>query len=107
MFGVEKLIERVKGLERKVGVEFFCGEHLFNSSVAEKSVINRINDVKQGVDALRSAVIVELQHKNDAINKLNRKVDALLDYLGLKYSPEIVHIDCIEKIETDNKKGKK
>jgi hypothetical protein len=76
-----------------------------------KETKDRIDHIESYFDrqvfGLKSEVIIELRKKNEEINNLNRKVDTLLDYLGLKYSPEIVHIDCIEEIETDNQKGKK
>jgi hypothetical protein len=83
MFGIKEIKEDVNGLRLDVA-----------------NVSNRASNFRTGVEAV-------LQIKNNEINALNRKVDTLLDYLGLKYSPEIVHIDCIEEIETDNQKGKK
>ena len=87
MFGIKETRDRIGALLRYV----------------DKAFVKADNDVK----CLRNDVIVEIRRKNEEIRSLNRKVDTLLDYLGLKYSPEIVHIDCIEEIETDNQKGKR
>jgi hypothetical protein len=87
MFGIKEIRDRVDALLRAI----------------DRASVKADNDVK----CLRNDVIIELRKKNKEIDNLNRKVDTLLDYLGLKYSPEIVHIDCIEEIETDNQKGKK
>lgn len=87
MFGIKEIGDRVDSLLRIIYTESVKAD----------------NDVK----CLRNDVIVEIRRKNEEIRSLNRKVDTLLDYLGLKHSPEIVNIDCIEEIETDNQKGKK
>lgn len=59
------------------------------------------------LDNLRDDATFAIQLKNKEIDALNRKVDTLLDYLGLEYFPERVFVDCIEETKTKNKKGTK
>lgn len=69
------------------------------------ALVSNINYESSRISTLRKDVEFVMQVKNNEIKALNRKVDTLLDYLGLEYFPERVFIDCIE--EKQNKKGKK
>ena len=70
-----------------------------------KEIKQEVSIIKTHQDQMAKAVCGVMQEKNNEIRLIARKLDTLLDYLGLEYHPETVLMDCIE--EKQEQKGKK